>query len=163
MRRVISYIESSFWACRAAEFDAMCRVAYRESDNLDSILAAAEAGNDSLDLETMLGKKGERLNGTRLVEVRENGVAVIDVNGVLAKRMNLFDMICDGGTSTEILMRDFTTALNSPNVTSIVFNIDSPGGEAFGINEIAQAIYEARGKNRSRLMSRAWDARGRTG
>lgn len=147
-RRVISYIESSIWACRAHEFDVMCRVAYRESENLDSILAAAEAAEceSPKNFDSMAARKGERLNGTRLVEVRENGVAVIDVNGVLAKRMNLFDMICDGGTSTEVLLRDFDTALNSPNVSSIVFNIDSPGGEAFGINEMAQAIFDARGK-----------------
>jgi capsid assembly protease len=147
--RVISYIESSFWACRAAEFDVMCRVAYRETDRLDALLAAAEydaGAHSGKKFDAMLAKKGERLNGTRYVEVRENGVAVIDVNGILAKRMDFFTEVCEGGTSTETLMRDFNTALNSPNVSSVLFNIDSPGGEAFGINELAQAIYDARGK-----------------
>jgi signal peptide peptidase SppA len=43
-------------------------------------------------------------------------------------------------------MKDITTAIESPSVHSIVLNIDSPGGEAFGIHELAQAIFDARGK-----------------
>ena len=149
MNRVIAYIESSFWACRAQEFDAMCRIAYRESNDLDAILEAAEFdenGNSNLKFDSMLAKRGERLNGTRYVEMRENGVAVIDVNGVIAKRMSFFAEVCRGGTSTETLLKDFQSALESPNVSSIVFHIDSPGGEAFGVNELAQAIFDARGK-----------------
>jgi signal peptide peptidase SppA len=136
------------WACRAQEFDALCRVAYRESDNLDAILEAAEFDTEgnSLKFDAMLAKKGERLNGTRYVEMRENGVAVIDVNGVIAKRMSYFAEVCRGGTSTETLLNDFQASLDSPNVSSIIFHIDSPGGEAFGINELAQAIFDARGK-----------------
>jgi signal peptide peptidase SppA len=148
MKRVITYIETSFWACRAQEFDSLCRIAYRESDGLDAILEAAEFDendNSNIKFDAMLAKKGERLNGTRYVEIRENGVAVIDVNGVIAKRMGFFAEICYGGTSTETLLKDFQTALSSPNVSSIIFHIDSPGGEAFGINELAQAIYDARG------------------
>lgn len=148
MKRVITYIETSFWACRAQEFDSLCRIAYRESDGLDAILEAAEFdenGNSNIKFDATLAKKGERLNGTRYVEIRENGVAVIDVNGVIAKRMGFFAEICYGGTSTETLLKDFQTALSSPNVSSIIFHIDSPGGEAFGINELAQAIYDARG------------------
>ncbi|MCD9188246.1 MAG: S49 family peptidase, partial [Pyrinomonadaceae bacterium] len=100
----------------------------------------------NLQFDAMMARTGERLNGTRYVQVRENGVAVIEVSGVIAKKMNFFAEICGGGTSTEILMRDFQSALVSPNVSSIAFHIDSPGGEAFGINELAQAIFDARGK-----------------
>lgn len=148
MKRVIAYIESSFWACRGQEFDAMCRIAYRESDKLENILSASEfdeAGNTKK-FESMMARNGDKLPGTRYVQMRENGVAVMDVNGVIAKRMSLFAEICFGGISTEALLKDFNTALTSPDVRSIILHIDSPGGEAFGINELAQAIYDARGK-----------------
>lgn len=149
MSRVISYIESSFWACRQYEFDQLSRIAYRETDKLDAILSATEfdeKGTSNLKFDSMLARNGERLSGSRYTQIRENGVAVIDVSGVIAKRMSFFAEICFGGTSTEMLLKDFNLALESPNVTSIIFHIDSPGGEAFGIHELAEAIYAARGK-----------------
>lgn len=148
MSRVISYIESNIWACRAQEFDALCRVAHRDPRRLDEVLKQAEEGADASNLkfDAMLARRGTCLQGTRYVEIRENGVAVIDVSGVIAKRMSLFAEICYGGTSTETLLKDFNIALESESVSSIVFHIDSPGGEAFGINELSEAIYQARGK-----------------
>lgn len=136
--RVIGYLESSYWTMRSAEFGTMMRVAYSHADGLDSMIAAEKP-------HSMLAKPGNRMAGTRYVEMRDN-TAVIDVNGIIAKRMDMFDELCFGGTSTEKLMQDFRTVVDSPNVESIVLNIDSPGGEAFGINELAQAIYDARGK-----------------
>lgn len=144
MSRVIAYLNSSFWAMRPAEFASMMRIAYAHTATLDSILAEAE--ESAKRTQAMLAVRGERLSGTRYVEMREGNVAVIDLNGAIAKRMSLFQEICYGGVSTETLLRDFNTALGSEGVSSIIFNIDSPGGEAFGINEMAQAIFEARGK-----------------
>ena len=141
MSRVIGYLESSFWTMRESEFGAMMRVAYAHAGELDSVLAREEFEKPS----AMLAKFGERLAGTRYAQIRD-GVAILDVNGAIAKRMGMFEEMCYGGTSTEILLRDFQSCLDNPNVTSIVFNIDSPGGEAFGINELSQAIYDARGK-----------------
>jgi signal peptide peptidase SppA len=138
--RVIGYLESSFWTMRSSEFASAMRVAYSHGSELDALLDF-----DMPKPSTMLARRGERLAGTRYVEMRGN-VAVIDVNGMIAKRMDMFTELCYGGTSTEKLLQDFRTVVDDPNVASIVFNIDSPGGEAFGINEIAQTIYEARGK-----------------
>jgi signal peptide peptidase SppA len=137
--KVIGYLESALWTMRSAEFGSMMRVAYQHTDRLDSLLDRVERP------KSMLAKPGTALEGTRYIDMRD-GVAVVDVNGIIAKRMDMFDEICYGGTSTEKLMKDFRTAIDSPQVQSIVLNIDSPGGEAFGINELSQAIYDARGK-----------------
>ncbi len=143
MSRVLSYITSSIWAMRQQEFDVMTLVAVRKMDTLDQIAAEIETKPMP---ETMAAKRGERLINTRYVEIREGNIAVIDVNGRLAKRMGFFAEVCEGGTSTETLLTDFQTALDNPNISSIVFNIDSPGGEAFGINELSEHIFKARGK-----------------
>lgn len=74
-----------------------------------------------------------------------NGVAVIPVDGVLAKRMNLFMQI-SGGTSTELLARDFNAALADPSVRGIILNIDSPGGTVDGTQEFADMVYAAKDK-----------------
>lgn len=143
MSRVLSYITTSVWAMRQAELDSMTLIAARNLDRLENIAAKAEfkAKPDAL-----AARPGTSMKGTRYTDMREGGVAVIDLNGRIAKRMDFFTEVCDGGVSTEMLMKDFQACLDDPNVSSIVFNIDSPGGEAFGINEISQAIYAARGK-----------------
>jgi len=59
--------------------------------------------------------------------------------------MNMFSKI-SGGVSTELIGRDFTQAMNDPNVKSIVFYIDSPGGSVDGTQELARMVMSARGK-----------------
>lgn len=73
------------------------------------------------------------------------GVAVIPIYGILSKRMNFFTMI-SGGTSTQLLLRDFRTALEDDDVEAIVFRIDSPGGTIDGLDRLGDEIYTSRGK-----------------
>lgn len=138
--RVLSYIENSFWLMNQQDFDKMCLTVARNAPELERI-----AANESFQPQALLTKPTTPMAGTRYVDMRDS-VAVIDVNGVIAKRMNMFEEICEGGTSTELLAKDFQTAIDSPQVKAVVFNIHSPGGEAFGMNEIASLIYQARGK-----------------
>lgn len=144
MSKVLAYITGHLWAMRQQDFDMMTLVAARNVERLEQL--ARDAETDTPKPEAMQARRGERLMNTRYVEIREGSVAVIDVNGRIAKRMDFFTEVCYGGTSTETLLKDFQTCLENPNVSSIVFNIDSPGGEAFGINELAGHIYAARGK-----------------
>lgn len=74
-----------------------------------------------------------------------NGVAVIAVEGVIAKKMNLF-MDVSGGTSTQILGDAVRQALDDPSVQALVLNIDSPGGSVDGTQEVARQIFAARGQ-----------------
>ena len=53
-----------------------------------------------------------------------------------------------GATSTEVLATDIQTALDDPSIKSIVLNIDSPGGVASGMNELANLIYQGRAKKK---------------
>ena len=59
--------------------------------------------------------------------------------------MNLLMQI-SGGASTQLIERDFKAALNDPSVQKIILNIDSPGGTVDGTFELANYIYENRGK-----------------
>lgn len=72
-----------------------------------------------------------------------DGVAVIPVQGVIAKRMNLFSRI-SGGASTEIIGRDLRTALADGRVHAIVLDIDSPGGSVDGTQTLADQVFAAR-------------------
>ena len=112
-------------------------------DALDNILSIAQRSNDVEALETRLGKQ---LEHTHTVTNR-NGVAVIPVTGPIFRYANLFTRI-SGATSTEVLATDIQTALDDPSIKSIVLNIDSPGGVASGINELANLIYQGRDKKK---------------
>ncbi len=74
-----------------------------------------------------------------------DGVAVIPIHGVMAKRMNLF-MEISGGVSTEQASAAFMDAIHDPAVKGIVFDIDSPGGVVNGSFQLADLVYENRGK-----------------
>lgn len=85
-------------------------------------------------------------NGNRADDTYDlvDGVAIIPVYGTLAKRMNLM-MEISGGTSTDLLRRDFQAAIDDPNVTAIVLDLDTPGGAIEGTAELADLIYLSRG------------------
>lgn len=108
---------------------------------LDGLMAIADRQGDPEALEARLGRQ---LENTRAVTVRD-GVAVIPVVGPIMRYANLFTRI-SGATSTQELATDFQAALDDPKVKAIVFNVDSPGGEANGINELSDMIHAARGK-----------------
>lgn len=93
--------------------------------------------------EAVEAQRGEKLQNTYAVEIR-NGVAIIPVRGPIARYMNLFSEI-SGGTSIQALAKDFNAALKNSDVSAILLNIDSPGGEANGVNEFAAMVYQARG------------------
>lgn len=74
-----------------------------------------------------------------------DGVAVIEIQGAMAKKMNLFSRI-SGGVSTQIVASEIESALKDPTVKGIILNIDSPGGTVDGTGELADIIYQSRGK-----------------
>ncbi|MBV4487003.1 S49 family peptidase [Pseudomonas sp. SWRI153] len=110
---------------------------------LDNLLTIADRMGDPAALET---RTGMRLDNSRTVSVR-NGVAIIPVVGPVFRYANLFTEI-SGATSTQVLATDLQTALDDPKITAIILNVDSPGGVAAGINELADQIHAARDRKR---------------
>lgn len=90
--------------------------------------------------ESAAGKSGNKAEERYEVV---DGVAVLPVFGIIDKRMNLF-MHISGGTSTQLLARDFRQAQADPRVKSILLDIDSPGGSVDGTKELADLIFQAR-------------------
>lgn len=79
----------------------------------------------------------------RTVE-NKGAIAVLPLYGVISQRMNLMSDF-SGGTSTEQFSKSFRAALADPNVSSIVLDIDSPGGTVYGVPELGDEIFAARG------------------
>jgi capsid assembly protease len=70
-----------------------------------------------------------------------DGVAIIPLEGVIAKRMNLFSQI-SGGTSSELLVRNLRDAQADSAVHSAILYCDSPGGTVDGTELAANAVSE---------------------
>ena len=110
-------------------------------ERVEELLAIASREHDPEALEAY---RSERDYRAERMTVRDN-VAILAVEGPLFKRANLFVHL-SGASSYEILRRDLQVSLDDPKIGAILLRVDSPGGEANGADELAAAIYGARGK-----------------
>lgn len=126
-KRITSALMGQPWAITEGYLQLMLQIAARQN----------------LDVEAVERQLGRRLENTQTVQER-GGVAIIPVTGPIFRYANLFAAV-SGATSIQTLARDFSVALNNPDVRAILLNIDSPGGEANGVAEFAEMVYQARG------------------
>ncbi len=68
---------------------------------------------------------------------------MLPVFGTIHRRAGLMEQ-SSGGTSTEGIKQAFNAAVADPGIGSIVLQIDSPGGQTAGLEELATAIQDAR-------------------
>lgn len=130
--RIIDVIQSP-WAITERMYRTICHV-YAERVRGNRIDVAA--------IEADLGKP---LNNDQRRYQLSGDVAVIPIEGVLGKKMNML-MQVSGGSSTQIIAEDFRAALADPEVSSILLLIESPGGTVDGTQDLARLIYESRGE-----------------
>ncbi len=126
--RIWNRIAGEPWAITETALHTILEIAARENESPQAVAA----------------KLGRNLQNTYSVMERD-GVAVIPVTGPLFRYANLFTMI-SGASSYELIARDFTTALESPQIKGIILDIDSPGGEVNGVSELSNMVFAARGK-----------------
>jgi ClpP class serine protease len=72
------------------------------------------------------------------------GVAMIQVEGILVQKTGTLRPY-SGMTGYDGLRANFLTALNDPDASAIVFDLNSAGGEVAGCFDLADTIYAARG------------------
>jgi signal peptide peptidase SppA len=100
-----------------------------------------------IDIAAIEARIGKPLKNEQPQYSVQSGVAIIEVEGILAKKMNLFSQI-SGGVSTQMLSQTFQQAIDDPAVHSIVLAIDSPGGTVDGTQSVADGIFANRGKKK---------------
>ncbi len=87
-----------------------------------------------------------RVNGaTRPSERTAGAIAVLPLFGTIVPRANLFTN-ASGATSAEIFGKRFDELINDPSVGAIILDVDSPGGQVAGIEEVSKKIFDARGR-----------------
>ena len=122
------------------------------SSNVEALVAAGQTAFDRLSLA--VGKDGhptllEAYRASRAANSKRMGqrkdVAILYVEGPLLKYESWITGLL-GLTTYESVRQDFQSALDNPDIKSILLKVDTPGGEASGCDEVARAIFEARGK-----------------
>lgn len=102
----------------------------------------AHAKSEKVDLDALSARLGRQLGSDSQGYTVNNGVAIVPIHGVMAKKMNMFAEI-SGGASTELIARDIKDAVSDESVNAIMLHIDSPGGTVDGIESLTNVIREA--------------------
>ena len=79
----------------------------------------------------------------RLEAARETGVYILPIHGALVSRNAHLDM-CTTMTSYEGIRSMLNAALNDSTIEQIALDLDTPGGSATGMADLAEEIYAAR-------------------
>ncbi|MDE1465931.1 S49 family peptidase [Spartinivicinus poritis] len=123
--QALQYLASQPWALETKTLAVMKDIAAREWQITEAVAK----------------QFGERSGPN---STKRDGVTLIGVNGVISRYASLFHAAC-GGASVETLAKEFNQALSDPDTNAIILNIDSPGGQVNGINELGEMIHAARG------------------
>lgn len=125
--RVLDAVLDTAWAMLPDKLETLVSIASRENAITPEALEAYRA------------QSVQRAEGME----QRDGVAILHAIGPLFRRANLFTEM-SGATSYDVLRRDFQIALDDPSIKAILLNIDSPGGDANGIDELAKAVQSSR-------------------
>jgi signal peptide peptidase SppA len=109
---------------------------------LDEIQAiyAAHALGEHANLAAIEARLGRPLaNEQQEYAMRDGGVAVLPIEGVIAPKANMFTRI-SGGASAQMLTQQVQSLRADMRVRSAIIALDTPGGAVFGIPELAAEI-----------------------
>ncbi len=134
----LRFLMAQQWAISPGIMEVMGTIAARDLDGID----LKEMGALIPAPVAVSAKRGQ-INQAG-IEMRD-GIAIIPVTGVISRYAGMFEQIC-GGTSTQTLATRITAAVEDSSCRGIILVMDTPGGEANGIHELSEMIYNARGR-----------------
>jgi len=129
-RSILNAVQNTVWPIMPEKLEAIC--GFLES-------AACGVPIDAATVEKIAAR-----NRDQRVSAMAGSVAVLPIYGTISQRMDLMSEV-SGGTSTDVLGREFDALMRDPDVSAVVFDIDSPGGNYYGTPELAERIRGARG------------------
>lgn len=125
---ILNAISSSYWAILPAKLSEI--IAVVQSHERGVVIDAAR-------WEALAARRQENIGVS-------GGVATIGLYGTISQRVGL--LTGSGGTSTEEFGRTLQAAMDDPDISAVVVDIDSPGGSVYGVQELSDRIYSMRGK-----------------
>ena len=114
-------------------------------EELLQILQSKNNGELLRNEEFMAQARESMLDSERSYPITKDGIATINVQGTLSKRMNML-MALSGGASYQVLTSTIEKALADDEVKGIFFYVDSPGGAGDGLFDFTDALFSFRGR-----------------
>ncbi len=97
------------------------------------------------EVSLVASSEGLQLQEAKPIISSQNGkIAILPLFGVILSRGNIPSFL--GITSAEAFGKQFTKLINDPDIGSIILDVNSPGGQIGGIQELSDRIFNARGK-----------------
>lgn len=124
---------------------AVSRTGNLTSEDLERVMQEnADLGQclhmtNGLDIEAV-GIQGSRYDGSRHGIKFENGVVVLSLFGPIYPRANMMTEM-SGAVSLQQFTKDFVQAYTDPEVSGIVLDMDSPGGDARGLHDATMVMW----------------------
>lgn len=137
-------------ATRLAGFDRCFTGREVAAERKQRLAEARQAG--SLALQGSGVDHVEERAAARPIRAAKGKVGVIPVHGPVEQRLTSALMKL-GGTSTEEVGAALDALLNDSSVEAIVLHVDSPGGGIYGVEELSDKIYAARGRKKIYAMA----------
>ncbi len=95
---------------------------------------------EKIDIAAVEASLGRPLsNEQQEYQVRDGGIAVLNIAGVMANKANMFTRV-SGGASAQMLTQQVSSMRADPRVRGVVLDFDTPGGSVFGIPAMAAEI-----------------------
>lgn len=135
---VLDVIQSP-WAIAPGKLQEICAI------------YAARVQGDGVDLEAAAQRLGRPLDNQQKTYDVVDGVAIVTLEGVMGKRMNMFSAI-SGGASTQLVARELLAADADNTAHSIILLCDTPGGTVDGTQILAD-VYAGLSKPTATLAS----------
>jgi signal peptide peptidase SppA len=125
---IINAVCSTVWAIMPEKLDAI--LAFLSAKSGVGFFSGAE-----IEIETKVATTAKNIKGK---------VALLPLVGTISQRIGSLQHT-SGGVSTDEFGAWFDSAVNDNEIGAIVIDVDSPGGNVFGVQELSQKIFEARG------------------
>lgn len=157
MPRITKALEEMTWAITAPTLAVIQevyvrRIAGQRFTDLELDERLADARHRGHEFEARIIPfaitEGPRAASGRGTGRRTTGqIAVLPLYGVMMARAGFMAQM-SGGTGVEQVMSTFKALINDPDVSAILFDIDSPGGSTDLVAELGQLIFDARGEGK---------------
>ena len=128
--RILTEARSTIWLIRPEKLDAIL-------DMLEARASGIQADGATL---AVFAADNAKRSATR----QQKAVGVLPIYGSIVQRGNMFTE-ASGTASCTSISQQFKALQNNQAVSTIVLDIDSPGGTVSGVPELADEIQRARG------------------
>lgn len=133
---------------------ALCGQAWAiQPEKMDAILAFL---NHRLSTGNSLAIDAAQKSATSFRNVSGN-IAIVPVYGTIMPHPDIMNEF-SGGTSTDAIGAMFDRAMADPSVGAVILDVHSPGGSVYGVQELSNKIYGARGIKPIVAMVNSFDA-----